>query len=52
MPPVLPADAVERAREIADSAPRVSDAKLARLKLLLNGSQAEPFTAAGPAEAA
>lgn len=47
MPSVLPADAVERAREIADSAPPVSDAKLARLKLLLHGQPA-----AAPAKAA
>ena len=44
---MLPADAVERAREIADSAPGVSDAKLARLGILARGSSAiQPATEA------
>jgi hypothetical protein len=38
---VLPADALTRAQEIADSAPPVSDAKLVRLGALLRGTQAD-----------
>jgi hypothetical protein len=52
MSPVLPPAAIERAREIAESAPAVSDAKLARLRMLLHGSPAGVAPEPQPAEAA
>ena len=53
MPPVLPAAAVERAREIAESAPSVSDAKLTRLRMLMHGSRPDaPAAVASDGKAA
>jgi hypothetical protein len=50
--PALPPAAYERAREIAGSAPAISDAKRARLQLIAWGAQSAPDVAPDPAEAA
>lgn len=46
MSSALPAEAIERAQQIADSAPPVSAAKLARLTALIQGAQPDAPAAA------